>query len=79
MLHYETRTSTGTEMNFVHHEIADQVQAGHTVFFYLSSIHGIHKLWLSTVDVIPQVGRCPRPILDFTWSGLNNTTSYKDP
>ena len=59
--------------------IAEQVQTGYTVVYYLASIYGLSKLWLYPVAVIPQVGRCPQLIFDFTWSGLNEATAQKAP
>ena len=45
----------------------------------LSVIHGLPKLWLSPMAVIPQVGCIPRLIFNFTWSGLNKAITRKPP
>ena len=44
VLHYGAHSSAGKEVNFVHHKISDQVQAGQTVFVPLSAVHGLPKL-----------------------------------
>ena len=43
--------------------------------FPLEEVLALHNLWLSPVAVILQVGRSPRLIFDFTWSGLNEETT----
>ena len=40
--------------------------------FSLEAVNYLQKLWLSPIVVIPQVGRRPRLIIDFTWSGIND-------
>ena len=40
--------------------------------FPLEAVNYLQKLWLSPIVVIPQVGRRPRLIIDFTWSGIND-------
>ena len=50
------------------------MQAGHETVFPLEAVNYIHNLWLSPVAVIPQVGRRPRLIFDFTWSRLNDVS-----
>ena len=47
--------------------------------FPLAIVLNLPNLWLSPVAVVAQEGRHPRLILDFTWSGLNKSTSCKDP
>ena len=45
----------------------------------MEAVIDLQKLWLSHVEVIPQVGRRPRLIFDFTWSGLNNIAEHLSP
>ena len=66
-------------MDFVHHEITKQVQAGHAVVSPLAAVHGLPKLCMYLVAVILQVRRWRRLIFDFTWSGLNDATTRKVP
>ena len=40
----------------------------------LEAVNALQNFWLSPVTVIPQMGRQPRLIFDFTWSGLNEAT-----
>ena len=47
--------------------------------FFLEAVHALHNLWLAPVVVIPQVGRRPRLIFDFTWSGLNKAYKHLVP
>ena len=77
MLHYGTHAFAGKEVDFIYHEIAEQVQADHAAVFPLSTVCGLPKLCLSPVAGIPQVGRLLRLIFDLTWSGLNKATARK--
>ena len=45
----------------------------------LEAVNSLKNLWLSLVVVIPQVGRRPHLIFDFTWSGLNEATKRLAP
>ena len=60
-------------------ELAEQVQEGYVAVFPLEAVTALQKLWLSPVAVIPQVGRMPRLIIDFTWSGLNDIVEHLSP
>ena len=71
--------SDSKEVEFIHTELANQVQAGHVVVFPLETITPLQNLWLSPVEVNLQVGRRPRLIFDFTWSGLNNIAESLSP
>ena len=66
-------------MEFIHAELADQVQEGHVAVFPLEAVTSLQNLWLSPVAVIPQVGRIPRLIFDFTWSGINDISERLSP
>ena len=70
-IRYGTHTSANKEAEFIHTELAKQVQAGHVAVFPSEAVTTLHNLWLLSVAVIPQFGRRPRLIFDFTWSGLN--------
>ena len=74
-LHYGAHSSAKKEVDFVHQELEDLVQAGHIIFPPLDTVSDLPKLSISPVAAIPQVGRRPGLIFDFTWSGLNEDTS----
>ena len=40
----------------------------------MEAVTFLKNLWLSPVAVIPQVGRIPQLIYDFTWRGINKTS-----
>ena len=63
-LYYGAHSSAMKKVDFVHQELAEQVQAGHIVVFPLAAIRNLPKLWLSPVAAIPQVGQRPRLIFD---------------
>ena len=66
-------------MDFVHQDLADQVQAVHIVVSPLDTVQDLPKLCLSPVPAIPQVGRRPHLIFDFPWIDLNEATSQEAP
>ena len=66
-------------MDFVHQELADQVQAVHIVVFPLHTVWDLPKLWLSLVAAIPQVVRLPHLIFNFIGSSLNKSTAREAP
>ena len=66
-------------MEFIHAELAKQVQVGHVAIFHLEMVLALHNLYLYPVAVIPQLGRRPRLILDFTWGELNEETIFLAP
>ena len=78
-LHYGTHFPAKKEVEFVHQGLAEQVQAGNIVVFPLDAVQDLPKLWISPVSTSLQVGRRPRFIFDFTWSGLNEATAQKSP
>ena len=47
--------------------------------FPLEAVNYLHNLWLSPVAVILQVGRRPRLIFYFTWSGINDVSKRLAP
>ena len=44
----------------------------------MEEVTDLLSLWLLPIVVIPQVGRRPRFIFDFTWSGLNDIPERLD-
>ena len=78
-IRYGTYASVRKEAEFIHAELAKQVQAGHVAVVLLEAVLDLHKLWLYPMAVIPQFGRRPRLILIFTWGGLNEETNVLSP
>ena len=55
------------------------MQAGHVNVFPLEEVNALHNQWFSLAVFIPQMGRRPRLISDFTSSGINNVSKRLDP
>ena len=60
-------------------ELDNQVQSGHVAIFPLEEVNALCNLCIPLVAVIPQVGRRPRLIFYFTWSGLNEASKFLSP
>ena len=45
-LHYGAHSSAKKEVDFVHQELADQVQAGHIVVLPMDTVQDLPNLWL---------------------------------
>ena len=78
-IRYGTYASANKEAEFINADLAEQVQAGQVTVFPLEAINYLHNLWLSLVAVILQVGRRPRVIFYFAWSGLNDVSKRLPP
>ena len=78
-IRYGTHASASKEAEFIHAELAKQVQAGHVSVLPLKAVTSLQNLWLSLVAITPKVGRRLRPIFDFTWSRLNDIAESLDP
>ena len=78
-IRYSAHSSATKETTFVRKELQEQAQAGHIALFPLRAVRHLPKLWLSPLAAIPQRGRKPRLIYDFSWSGLNNTVTQVAP
>ena len=76
-LHYGAHSSAIKEVDFVYQEIVEQAQAGQIVVSPLATVHGLPKLRLSPVAVIPQMERRLRLFFCFTWSVLNEDTAQE--
>ena len=72
---YGAHSSATKETTFVRKELQEKSQAGHISLFPLIAVHHLPKLWLSPLATIPQRGRKPRLIYDFSWSGLNDAVT----
>ena len=45
----------------------------------LEEVTDLQNMWIYPAVVVPQVGRKPRLIFDFTWSGINKIAEYLPP
>ena len=78
-IRYGNHYSANKEAEFIHADLAEQAQAGHVAVLTLKAVNTLHNLWLSPVAVIPQMGRRPCLISDFTLIGINNVSKRSDP
>ena len=74
-IRYGAHSSSTKEITFVRMELQEQSQAGHITLFPLRAVCHLPILWLSALAAIPQRGRKPRLIYDFSWSGLNEAVT----
>ena len=65
-IRYGAHTSDTKETSFIRTEIAEQSQAGYITLYPLWTIRHLPRLWLSTLEYIPQRGIKPRLIYDFS-------------
>ena len=72
---YGAHSSATKETTFVRTDISKQARAGHTALFPLRVVCHLSRIWLSPLTSIPQRGRKPRLIYDFSWSCLNEAVS----
>eukprot|EP00957_Ditylum_brightwellii_P074465 5657883-Ditylum_brightwellii.AAC.1 len=59
--------------------MAEQIKAGHIVILPISSIHSLPNLTISPADLIPQPGRRPRLIYDYTAGAINPNVHLSAP
>ena len=78
-IRYGTYASDNKEAEFINSDLEYQVQAGHVTVFPLEAVNYLHNMWLSPVVFILQVGRRPRLIFYFTWSGINEVSKRLSP
>ena len=72
---YGAHSSATKETIFVRTELTEQARAGHTALFPLRAVRHLSRLWLSSLSAIPQQGRKPRLVYDFSCSGLNKSVT----
>ena len=78
-LRYGTHASNLKEAEFIHTELDKHVHSRHASVSPLKAVNALQKMWLSPVAVIPQVGRRPCLIFDFTWIRINEATKRLSP
>ena len=79
VLNYGARSSTKKEKNFLRKDLLEQICAGHVAIFPWEAVKHLTVLWLSPFAAIPQVGRKPHLIYNFSWSGLNEKATQDSP
>ena len=73
-MQYGAHSSAEDHKEFLRNELADMVEAGHWLVLPYSSVRHATDLRISPLGVVPQRDRRPRPIVDYTFSGVNEAT-----
>ena len=73
-IQYGAHSSAEDHKQFLRDELADMVEAGHWLVLPYSSVRHATDLRISPLGVVPQRDRRPRPIVDYTFSGVNEAT-----
>lgn len=76
---YGSHGSTAGHISFVREELADFVRKGFFLVLPYEDVRHWKNLRLSPMGCIPQRGRRPRLIIDYTWSGVNPATVRLSP
>jgi hypothetical protein len=66
--------SSHTYVDFLREELADMVERATWLVLPYSRVRELRDLRLSPMGVVPQHARRPRPIVDYTYSGINRDT-----
>ena len=61
-------------LEFLEDEFVDMIQKGQWIVLPASEVKNLTGFRLSPPGVVPQLGRRPRWIVDYTWSGVNADT-----
>ena len=61
-------------IEFLHEEFADMIAKAYWVVLPADAVKDLPGLRISPPGVIPQLGRRPRWIVDYSWSLVNNET-----
>ena len=67
-------SSANDHKEFLRDELADMVKAGHWLVLPYSTVQHAPDLPISSLGVVPQRDCRPRPIIDYTFSGVNEAT-----
>ena len=70
-IQYRAHSSAGDCKEFLHNELADMVKAGHWFVLPYSIVQHTTDLQISPLGVVPKQGCQPRPIVIYTFSGVN--------
>jgi hypothetical protein len=71
--------STMLHVDFMRQEFAEMVLAGQWLVLPYSMVQDLPNLHLSPTGVVPQCDRRPRPIVDYSYSGINEATTSHAP
>jgi hypothetical protein len=70
---------THEHIEFMRAEFFDMVSAGQWLVLPYQAVRELPKLRISPTGVVPQHDRRPRPIVDYTFSDVNNSTVSQAP
>ena len=73
-MQYGAHSAANDHKEFLRDKLSDMVKAGHWLVLPYSSVRHATDLQLSPLGVVPQRDRRPRPIADYTFSGVNEAT-----
>ena len=73
-MQYGAHSSARDHKDFLRDELADMVEAGHWLVLPYSAVRHATDLRISPLGVVPQRDRRPRPIVHYTFSGVNEAT-----
>jgi len=68
-------SATTEHRTFLEKEMGDMVHQGYWAVLPYTSVRDLPNLKISPAGVVPQRDRRPRPIIDYTWSGINQATN----
>jgi hypothetical protein len=71
--------STNEHVEFMRQGFSEMVRAGQWLVLPYSSVRNLPNLRLSPTGVVPQRDRRPRPIIDYSYSGVNAATISNAP
>ena len=71
---YRAHSSANDHKEFLHDKLADMVEAGHWLVLPYSTVWHATDLQISPLGIVPQRDCRPRPIVDYTFSGVNEAT-----
>jgi hypothetical protein len=71
--------STHEHIGFMRQEFCDMIEAGQWMAVPYSAVRHLPNLRLSPTGVVPQRDRRPRPIVDYTFSDVNENTASTAP
>jgi hypothetical protein len=73
-MQYIAHSSAEDHKEFLHYELADVVKAGHWLVLPYSTVPHTTNLQISPLGVVLQQDCHPRPIINYTLSGVNEAT-----
>jgi len=69
------QSATQQYRSYLEDEMAAMVEHGYWCVLPYRAVRSLPSLKISPVGVVPQRERRPRPIIDYTWSGVNGDTA----